>query len=247
MWRSMHHLRTRIWIVLAFVGFVLNAWLLLSPSTYRSISNRIAWRWGSPMLAQVNFEENLETVRLRGDALNEPGVTIVFGDSHLQAIPSYLLGHRVANYSTAGQTAESLSRRIDRYPSLHEAGTVVLHMGENDLAQGRLPSQIAKSISQILDKAPLAKKRVVLLGILPASGWRATPSDRSRANELLRAECTARPSCTYLPSDFLEGDDERIKSQYVLGDGVHLSIEGYRYWLAHITPCLKADKPCSQK
>ncbi len=208
--------------------------MLLSPATYYQIAQTVSWRLHWPSVAQEQLEQTLIGLQLRGDSLVRAGETLVFGDSHLHAIPSARLGAAV-NYSIGGETTEHLARRIGRYPSVARAGGVVLLTGRNDIAANAAPQAIEESIARLLEQIPPAVA-ITLVAIPAVSESETQIQARRDTNRRFQSHCLARSKRRFVPLPMLEDAQGKLDPRFDAGDGVHLNSTGYQLMLAAITP-----------
>lgn len=223
------------WMVSALLvaGTILGiALMLASPSSYFAIAQSISWRLNWPPVVQEKLERTLIGLQLRGDALVENDAILMFGDSHLQAIPGPRLGTAV-NYAIGGETAEHLARRMERYPSLRRVKGVIILTGRNDLAADRTPAAIDESMGRAFAHVP-AKTAITLVAIPPG----AEPADRIAArretNSRFEQRCAARPHCRFVAVESLADEQGRLPPRFDAGDGIHLNASGYELLIARI-------------
>ncbi|MCZ8131593.1 MAG: GDSL-type esterase/lipase family protein [Steroidobacteraceae bacterium] len=143
-----------------------------------------------------------------------------------------------------GSTAVELEYYLDRLVLVYAPRAVLIYTGENDVASGFTPRQIADTMRLILvrirTQQPGARRYVVSIkpSILRWSQW-----ERARqANALLKALC-AEGLCRYIDAATgLLGADGRPRPDYYATDQLHLSAAGYAAWTKAIKPALLADE-----
>ena len=208
----------------------LGAAVALSPG----LAERLLWRveaWQArPTLSQRIYERRLLAHQLAQDARLPAGALLVFGDSHLQALP---LGHwpGAHNFAIGGESAERLAARLPRFTSLARARAVVLGSGSNDLLEGRTPQAAAQAWRAVLDAVPPGP--AVLCLEIPLNPQRPAQAAAQRAfNALLAEQCRQRRH-PVLPGALFEGGDG------FTADGLHLNPAGSARWLDHIHRALE--------
>lgn len=221
-------------VIGALIGITL---VLYWPGAYFRISQSISWRLNWPFPAQVLLEQTMVSLQLRGDALVQVNDTLMFGDSHLQAIPSATLD-RAVNYAIGGETAKHLAARVQRYPSLDRAKAVVLMSGSNDLATHAPPPHIERSIVQVMGAIP-STTLVSLMSIPPRKQNDNDAKLRLETNRLLRRACNNRPRCHFVDLEFLTDPTGQLSSSFDSGDGIHLNDKGNAYMVSQIQISLK--------
>ncbi len=206
--------------------------MLLSPATYYQIAQTVSWRLHWPSVSQEQLEQTLTGLQLRGDSMVRAGDTLLFGDSHLHAVPSARFGNAV-NYSIGGETAEHLARRIGRYSSIQRAANIVILTGRNDLAAKTPATAIESSIARVLAQIP-PTVNVTLVEIPPAVEADTEIEARRETNRRYRDQCGERVRCRFVTLKQLEDPQGRLQPQFDAGDGVHLNSIGYELMLTAI-------------
>lgn len=135
---------------------------------------------------------------------------------------------------------------------------VVLHIGTNDIAEGRTADQLQAGLVRFADQARAAGLRVFLTTITPSrTGPRATAAaqaTRTAVNSWVLAHGPAHADGVF---DFAAAvadpaRPDRLESSYDAGDGLHLSAAGYRALAGAVhtdrltgSPCLAGDSASS--
>lgn len=202
------------------------------PAAFIEISNQLSWRAQWPSLLQAQLEQTLFSLQARGDALVKPEDTLLFGDSHLQALPGSSLAHSV-NYAIGGETAERLVNRIGKYRSLHRVRQIVVLTGRNDLAKKAATVEIARSMAGVLGQIPPSVS-VVVLGIPPANENTSLIAQRRNINLEFQRLCASRPLCRFSDLESLADNQGKLRIEFNSGDGIHLNESGNRILLAKI-------------
>lgn len=241
--RSIHFPRIALATVCFAAGavFILAA-LVLWPSVYLGIADRVNWRLGRTAAGQIELEQTLIQLQLRGDAAAGDRATLIFGDSHLHGLPASALGDAVTNYAIGGEPASRLAERIGRYPSVRQARRIILLSGTNDLAAGVPPSVIAASIASAMQLVP-HHTPVLLLEVPPAHVGTAAQGSRATLNQELARRCAARPGCHLLALAVLADPQDRLQARYAGSDGIHLSDAGYRALAGALNNALREISP----
>jgi trehalose utilization protein/lysophospholipase L1-like esterase len=124
----------------------------------------------------------------------------------------------------------------------HEPRTVVLYAGDNDIAAGKGPEEMAadfRAFAAAVQKA-LSKTRVVFLSIKPSPRRWALVEKVRRANALVEAACKGDTRLLYLDVFTpLLGEDGRPRPELFAGDALHLNARGYAVWTSVLLPHLK--------
>jgi lysophospholipase L1-like esterase len=123
----------------------------------------------------------------------------------------------------------------------YEPRTVVLYAGDNDLASGKTPEQVAADFREFtrIVLAKLPKARIVYISIKPSpSRWKLVDKSR-QANELIAAHCKSDERLVYVDvTAAMLGADGKPKAELFRGDGLHLNAKGYEIWASLLKPHL---------
>lgn len=110
---------------------------------------------------------------------------------------------------------------------------MVVYAGDNDLGDGRSPTDVLDSFRELADlvSALPGGPRLSFLSIKPSPArWYLIDAIRE-SNRMIRSEVARRPSTFYLDiHDPMLGPDGRPRPDLYVEDGLHLSDEGYRLW-----------------
>jgi len=124
----------------------------------------------------------------------------------------------------------------------HEPRTVVLYAGDNDLASGKTPEQVAadfQAFVEVIHKG-LPKTRIVFLSIKPSiQRWKLWDKAQ-KANELIEASCKKDELVQYVDvTKAMLGTDGMPRQELFAKDGLHLNERGYEIWASILKPHLK--------
>jgi lysophospholipase L1-like esterase len=149
------------------------------------------------------------------------------------------------------ETGDSPLTRIGRdVVDVPGATDVVLHIGTNDIAEGRSAKEIIDGLTRFAGLARTADRRVFLTTITPSSnGDHATRRARAVRDEVNR---WVRERGRYHADgvfDFAAAvadpdDSTRILRRYDAGDGLHLSGAGYRALAGTVDVTRLTGSPC---
>jgi lysophospholipase L1-like esterase len=125
---------------------------------------------------------------------------------------------------------------ILRYPA---PACIVLYCGDNDIAAGRSPEQVAADFAELHGaiRAAFPKTTLIYLTIKPSpSRWEIWPKHR-RANELIAAQCALEPLAAVadIATPLLTTGNPPADTLF-LPDKLHLSEAGYRLCTGVLRP-----------
>jgi lysophospholipase L1-like esterase len=130
----------------------------------------------------------------------------------------------------------------DRLVIKYRPRLVVFYAGDNDLADGKKPEQVAGDFKEFVKAIhkDLPKTKIVFISIKPSiARWKLIDTVR-QTNSLIEAQCKADELLSYL--DVVKpmlGEDGMPKKELFVEDGLHMTDEGYKLWASLLKPCLK--------
>jgi hypothetical protein len=131
---------------------------------------------------------------------------------------------------------------FERIVAPYRPRQIVLYAGDNDIGKKKAPEKVAADFHDFVAKAhaQLPGVPVVYIGIKPSlKRWGLVEQVRA-ANALIRAECESDPLLTFIDVEpaFL-GSDGKPRPELFVGDGLHLTEQGYALWSGLLAPVLK--------
>lgn len=148
----------------------------------------------------------------------------------------------VINRGFGGSELSDSVEHIDLLVIKHKPRTVVLYAGDNDLARGKTPRQVADDFRSFTKKihTALPQTRVAFIGIKPSIlRWEIVEKVRE-ANALIRDYCRTDDRLGYIDVDGpMLGWDEKPRKAFFVEDGLHLTPKGYAVWAALVRPFLE--------
>ena len=146
------------------------------------------------------------------------------------------------NRGFGGSQLADLVHFVDRLVLKHKPRLVVLYAGDNDIAAGKKPEQVAgdfKALVQAIHK-DLPKTKIIYIAIKPSiARWKLIDNIR-KTNGLIEAICKTDDTLTYL--DIVKpmlGADGMPRKELFVKDGLHMNDEGYKLWASLLKPHLK--------
>lgn len=150
-------------------------------------------------------------------------------------------GLPVLNRGFGGSTLPDVIHYAPRIVLPYRPRTVVLYAGDNDIAAGRTPEQVAADYGTFvgLVRRSLPTARVVWISIKPSpSRWTLADAMR-RANALvaqaMRGDTLAAYVDVFTP---MLGADGRPRPELYQSDSLHMTAAGYAIWRARVAPML---------
>jgi lysophospholipase L1-like esterase len=175
-----------------------------------------------------------------------PGGNVFVGSSTIRfwtSLADDFAGLPVIRRGFGGSTFPEALHYLQRTVVRYHPRTVVVYEGDNDLASGRTPPQVAEDyrafVRGVRDSLPNA--RIVFLAIKPSpSRWRLEPQ-RVEANRLVRAIVDADPRQTYVDvaTPMLDPSSGHPRPALYRADSLHMTPAGYALWRTTVAPALK--------
>ncbi len=119
---------------------------------------------------------------------------------------------------------------------------VVLYAGDNDLAAGKTPEQVAADFQEFVQVVhkELPKTKIVYLSIKPSpSRWKL--ADKVvKANTLIAESCKKDERLTFVDVyKPMLGPDDKPRPELFREDNLHMNDKGYELWTMLLKPYLK--------
>jgi len=133
----------------------------------------------------------------------------------------------------------------DRILIPYKPRAVVLYAGDNDLAKGKSPKQVAADFAEFVKTvhAELPKTKIIFVAIKPSlARWGIVDKVRA-ANKMIAKQCKQSELLAFVDIDKpMLGDDGKPRESLFVSDGLHLSKEGYALWVSLMAPHIPPQK-----
>lgn len=189
------------------------------------------------------FEEQVRAHE-REDALqNNYGKTVFAGSSSIRLWDNFyddFKGRRVLQRGAGGARIKDLHVYLNRLALKHSPPKIFLYIGENDLAYGASPEQVADGVGSLVERiqreAPNA--RLFYISIKPSPARMFMLNEIKQANALLKRKLASK-QVKYIDvfSSMMETEDE-VKEDIWKSDLLHMNQKGYDLWKEKILPLL---------
>jgi len=146
------------------------------------------------------------------------------------------------NRGIGGTRLADIGSHLDQLALHYRPRTIVLYAGDNDVATGRAPVDIAADFQSIADRvrAALPDTRLVFISIKPSIARWTLIGQMRETNKLVHQLCEDDRNFVYVDIEPSMLDDEgRPRPELFDDDGLHLSAEGYRLWAQQVAPWLE--------
>jgi lysophospholipase L1-like esterase len=188
-------------------------------------------RWAKEMAA---FEEEDKKAPAVG------GVVFVGSSSiRLWDLTKYFPGVPALNRGFGGSMIPDSVGHVDLLVIKHKPATVIFYAGDNDIANGRTPQQVADDYKAFVTRihAALPAARVAFIAIKPSiQRWALIDKVRA-ANALVRDYAGTDNRLGFIDVDGpMLGWDEKPRLDLFVADGLHMTAKGYELWTALVRP-----------
>lgn len=192
------------------------------------------------------FADEIAAFQAR-DALQPPapGGIVFTGSSSIRLWPDLagdFPGLGALNRGFGGSTIADATGHAEVLVVRHRPRQVVLYAGDNDLANGLAPDQVAADFAAFVRRLRAADPRLAIafIAIKPSQARIGLLPAQRRANALVQAMVAADPDLAYVDvaTPMLDADG-RPRAALYQADGLHLTDAGYRLWRERIAPRLR--------
>ena len=189
----------------------------------------------------THYYEDMLGSHLQLDGSVETGSVIFLGDSLTQGLNVAAVTNHAINYGIGMDTSYGLLKRISQYKSLTKASTIVIAIGINDLIRvKRSPVEVLKNYQAILDRLP-SETHVIMQAVFPvdeSAGLVGINEQISQLNERLQTLAKQKGHTFVSLEQQLLDNSGNLKATLHVGDGLHLSSDGYRLWIQALNKIL---------
>jgi len=143
------------------------------------------------------------------------------------------------NRGFGGSQLSDSVNHIDLLVLRHKPHTVIVYAGDNDIAAGKTPQQVANDFKAFVTKARavLPATRIAYIGIKPSIQRWALVAKMRDANRLIREFCATDDRVGFIDVDGpMLGWDEKPRKELFVADGLHMTDEGYALWTTLVRP-----------
>jgi len=187
--------------------------------------------------------EIAKLVQQQTDAPVAAGKNLFIGSSSIRLwkLANDFPNHVCVNNGFGGCTMADVLRYADRLIPPRKPSVVVVYAGDNDLARGDAPQQIARNFAGLVEvvHAALPRTKVYVISAKPSPRRWAMKEQFLETNRLLKAYADQTDLVEYVDgwSPLVDEQGEPIP-EYYQKDQLHLSPAGYAKWNELIAPVL---------
>jgi len=151
-------------------------------------------------------------------------------------------GAQALNRGFGGSQIVDSVNHVDLLVIRHKPRVVIFYAGDNDLAAGRTPQQVAADFQAFVSKvrAALPETRIAFIGIKPSIQRWALIDKIREANALVRSASDRDDRLGFVDVDAaMLGWDAKPRKDLFIGDGLHMTAKGYALWTVLVQPFLE--------
>lgn len=173
-----------------------------------------------------------------------PGGIVFVGSSSIRLwdLERSFPGMKIVNRGFGGSQIADSVRHADLLVVRHKPRTVVMYAGDNDIAGGKTPQDVADDFKAFVGKvhAALPQARIAFIAIKPSIQRWALIAKVREANGLIRRYAGTDDRLAFIDVDGpMLGWNEQPRKDLFVDDGLHLSAKGYELWNALVRPFLE--------
>jgi lysophospholipase L1-like esterase len=203
-----------------------------------------AGAWPEESKKSNAWEKDIAAFERQDRAKPPPKNAVVFvGSSSIRFwdVAKSFPGMDAINRGFGGSQLADSVRFAPRIVVPYEPRIVVLYAGDNDLAFGKSPEQVAADFEAftrvVLGKLP--KTKLIFLSIKPSPLRSRLTEKVHKANALIEAYCKTDQRLLYIDvGTALLGSDGKPRKELFRRDGLHLNEKGYEVWNGILKPHL---------
>ena len=198
------------------------------------------------LLVPLNAAESASTNRfepevLKFEALDRkvpppPRPILFVGSSSIRLwthLPTSIHGRPVLNRGFGGSRFKDLLRFFNRVVLPYGPSVVVVYEGDNDLAEGQTPAEIAQDLAVFLERAEteLRGTSILLLTVKPSPSRLHLLEVQSEFNRRLKLLAQSHPRVRVIDvaSPLLDSQG-KPDPRFFAADRLHLNADGYEAW-----------------
>ena len=205
----------------------------------------LLWLTQAHRYAPQRFQSEIDSLLTKEASNNslKNGVVFVGSSSiRLWKLPNLIAGLPTLNRGFGGSHLADTLHYLRPLVLRHEPRAVVIYAGDNDIANGVTPVEIADAFRRLVKRIHSSYPQSVILyiSIKPSlKRWEMREKQRE-ANNLVAAHCAVDARIAFLDiSEPMLGADGKPRPELFVDDGLHLSEAGYAIWLGLVSDRLE--------
>ena len=137
------------------------------------------------------------------------------------------------NRGFGGSHTSDVNHFAERIVLKYAPRTIVFYAGDNDIADGKTPEQVAGDFEKFVEiiHAKLPNANIIYLPIKPSlARWQLWPK-MQETNALVKNFTNGKSHLSYVDTATpMLGSDGKPRPEIFLDDGLHMNDQGYQIW-----------------
>ena len=191
----------------------------------------------------MRFEEEVRLITKKVDSLWDPGKpSLVFtGSSSVRMwedLQDRFPDHQILNTGFGGSQASDLLFYLELLILKYRPARVFIYEGDNDLAEGKRPGQVLRSLEEIKERIhqSLPGTPIVFISAKPSiSRWNLRRKYLRFNRRLLRLT-ERNPGLLFADVWNPMAPDRNLNESLYIADGLHMNTRGYDIWEKALSP-----------
>lgn len=149
----------------------------------------------------------------------------------------------VINRGFGGSTLADCDHFVRQLVLQYRPAQVLVYAGDNDLAMGRTPEQVAQTFARFTKavRAELPRTRIAYISIKPSPARAALLPEIRKTNRLIAEQLGQLENADYINThNAMLTADGQPRPELFLPDMLHMNASGYALWQSVIAPYLPA-------
>jgi len=179
---------------------------------------------------------------------SKPGSILFIGSSSIVNwdVERWFPQHTIVNHGFGGSQVSDSVYYFDRAVTPLEPAMVVMYAGDNDIAKGKTAEDVHRDFTAFAAKVKAklaAGTKLAYIAIKPSTTRWDLSGEMAKANALIANDCAADDQLEFIDiwTPMLTGDGPP-PDKWFIGDGLHLSEEGYQLWTDIVRGYLPDDE-----
>jgi lysophospholipase L1-like esterase len=194
----------------------------------------------------VRFAKEIKNIESKySGAQLSPGLIVFTGSSSLRLwdnLEEFFPSKKIINTAFGGSQMSDLIYYADTVIVKYKPAQVFIYEGDNDLAAGEKPEDIAREAALLLDAihGKLPDTQIILISAKPSPVRWALKDQYFRLNAKYRDLEKGRSYLKYIDLwTPLIGPNGRPRGELYISDSLHINNDGYKLWAVEIKKVLK--------
>ena len=183
------------------------------------------------------YEDEIQRLETQHAALTYKPDTLFYGSSSIRqwtSLTDDFKGLQPVNLGFGGSTLAACAWFFNRVTDGYQPDRIIVYAGDNDLADGRHPQEVAISFEYLTKRVKERYNQVpcYFISLKPSiARWSLVDQFRD-TNELINADIEKNHPDWHWVDIFtpMLNNDGKPNADYFIADGLHLNEKGYQLW-----------------